>query len=240
MKRPPAFAELLVAAGVVSVAVVLIGYIVRLEPAGRRSGAELTHEVYAPQLQAYPPPGPSPTPYPLCGWYSVPTWLTDVEEVTLAASPDADFLVPLQAALDKGDATALTSMAWRGLGVTVSDDCPRVVYEDELRDALDILFDAGSCPRIQGYYRFSDSKTRRSLTLFVSGWQGTVRWPDWTPEPEEITPCDRWPVGTVPWELGQSGDGEWVWSFWGPRGGYSALVRYYSHDGHGTYYALRP
>lgn len=188
-----------------------------------------------------PPFPPTSTPVPPGVWYPIPPGIP-YEVVTLTSAPDADILTVLQGELDSHNVAALA--------VRAVDMVPFIVYQEErcrdavysyldLQNALAGLFAAGSIAKIQGYFRQADTAGNRDLAIIVSGWQGTVPFPNHTPDPN-LPWCDHWPTSPSLWSMMKIGnDPAWRWEDWWP-GEYDSLVRYYADLLESTYYVIRP
>lgn len=196
---------------------------------------------FLPAIQGYPGPTilPPPTEVPPGDEYPIPSGITH-EVVTIGTAPDSDLLSQLKDELDTDNASHLAARLVDPFHLQIAEGCANGgLSQAKLESGLSSLFSGGSVPTIQGYFRQSDALGRKSVRVYVTGWQGTVPIPGFTPEPEPASPlCNNWPIAPAEWGLYYTPDSStWWWEDW-RSGRYESLVR--SRAGMGTYFVIRP
>lgn len=196
---------------------------------------------FLPAIQGYPGPTilPPPTQVAPGDEYPIPSGIS-YEVVTIGTAPDSDLLSQLKDELDNQNASHLAGRLVDPFHLMVSEGCDNGgLSQAKLESGLSSLFSGGSIPIIQGYYRTSDALGRKSVRIYVTGWQGTVPIPGFTPQPEPASPlCNNWPIAPAEWGLYYTPNSStWWWEDW-RWGSYESLLRF--RAGMGTYYVIRP
>jgi hypothetical protein len=129
----------------------------------------------------------------------------------------------LQAELDAKDASALAARGPHGIGYGL-DICSRDVTHAQLQATLQGLFDAGSQPLIQGYFRRYDTSTGvHYIRVVITGWTGAVPQP--TPDPDWN--CINWSTKPAAWLMlkhPSEPDTAWRWGDWASSTPYEEFI----------------
>lgn len=210
----------------------------------------------SPMAQGYPTattePTETPTPTPDAQGYMPPPTNITTTLVTLGASPYADLLVPLQAALDAQDLTWLSDTAsWRGSLPFVPIGCldggdacgsPQLDTPDELAPAVATAI-AGTNALIQGYFEEpggdGQGVTWTCLQVLIYPFGTTMTYPTAIPGPPgpETNPSTV-TVDASAIEVCKKVD-SWGWDAW-RFGGYHEIVDTFAFNGATNYAVVRP
>ncbi|MCB0216165.1 MAG: hypothetical protein H6648_02310 [Caldilineae bacterium] len=209
----------------------------------------------APSLQGYPPPAsstpPPATATPDAEGYLPPPAGLPWDQLGLSQGPNAELLLPLQAALTAGDASWPAARIADGRGGLLLAAPSAIDAEGgiDLASAgaealLDAYFAAGAQPRIQGYFG-SPQGGLVCLDLLIYRLDGPRPHPTAAPSNGPAygpAPPSSIDAEAAIWRFCNAGGGEWLWQRW-LYGDYEALATWRNAaepPPGATYHLLRP
>lgn len=207
--------------------------------------------------QGYPPPQsptpsitPTPTTTPTAdasGYMATPSGIP-VTTTSLAASPYADLLGPLQAALDSDDASTIGGLAYSSLELFVGsatfdgEGLTAEIIGSDIAGYLASFFNQGTNARIQGYFEVGDTNVP-CVEVVIHRFTGTVAYPTSAPtptgtyEPTGLEAPAEFPLDAAAWNFCRLGS-VWRWNEWW-HGWYYETVHKLAQKGT-TYFVIRP